>query len=106
MIFSALYFRFVSVIHITRLRPHEIPNHPLNRRQTPLRQNSDLSKRFNVICPVQTSCEKYSASPVGQIRTISLAVSSPRRGALAIVTNVGTGCGGRGSVGVMRELQG
>src|SRR5258708_38943604 len=29
MIFSALYFRFVSVIHITRLRPHEIPNHPL-----------------------------------------------------------------------------
>jgi hypothetical protein len=30
----------------------------------------------------------------------------PERGALAIVTNVGTGCGGRGSVGVRPIAQG
>jgi hypothetical protein len=32
--------------------------------------------------------------------------SRPKRGALAIVTNVGAGCGGRGSVGRATESQG
>ena len=47
---------------------------------------------------VQPLLQKYSAFAVGQITSRTRAVLSPR-GALAIVTNVGTGCGGRGSVG-------
>src|SRR6478736_5621580 len=42
---------------------------------------------------------------VGQIKTITPA-SCPERGALAIVRNVGTGCGGRDSVGRGRQSQG
>jgi hypothetical protein len=48
---------------------------------------------------VQPFLKKYSASPVGQIKTISPAIPPPLRGALAIVVNVGVGCGGRGSFG-------
>jgi hypothetical protein len=54
-------------------------------------------KRINLICPVQSHLQKYFASRLTQIRSISSAVLS-LRGALAIVTNVGAGCGGRGSV--------
>ncbi|MEH2508155.1 hypothetical protein V1290_006966 [Bradyrhizobium sp. AZCC 1578] len=43
--------------------------------------------------------QKYSASRQTQITGKTPAIPSRRRGALAIVTNVGTGCGGRGSVG-------
>ena len=49
--------------------------------------------------PVQPSFEIFIAFLVGQISSISSRHPVPRRGALAIVTNVGTGCGGRGSVG-------
>jgi hypothetical protein len=51
---------------------------------------------------VQTLCGKYSSWRLTRLKSISLAVSSPR-GALAIVTNVGMGCGGRGSVGVQGD---
>jgi hypothetical protein len=47
---------------------------------------------------VQPLLKKYSAFAVGQIISTTPAILS-RRGALAIVTNVGTGCGGRGSIG-------
>jgi hypothetical protein len=50
-----------------------------------------------VICPVQPCVQKYSTSYLTQITSSSLA-SRSGRGALAIVTNVGMGCGGRGSV--------
>jgi hypothetical protein len=46
---------------------------------------------------VQPLLQKDSASPQTQITLTTPAVLS-HRGALAIVTNVGTGCGGRGSV--------
>jgi len=38
--------------------------------------------------------------------SLHLRASCPARGALAIVVNVGTGCGGRGSVGHEMESQG
>jgi hypothetical protein len=54
---------------------------------------------FNVICPVQSSPKKHSASRRTQISTTTSAVSSLNEGRIAIVTDVGMGCGGRGSVG-------
>jgi hypothetical protein len=60
-----------------------------------LRQKTDFLKRIKLIWPVQSDLRKYFPSPVTQIKSISLAVLS-LRGALAIVTNVGAGCGGRG----------
>jgi hypothetical protein len=53
-----------------------------------LLQNADLPWRINVICPVQSSPQKYSAGPVGQIRGTGLRVLS-HRGALANVINAG-----------------
>jgi hypothetical protein len=53
---------------------------------------------IKVICPVQSPLQKDSASRSTQINLITFAIPF-QRGALAIVTNVGTGCGGRGSVG-------
>src|SRR6266702_3595453 len=52
-----------------------------------------LSNHFSI------SRRDIPVHPVGQIRGITSAVSSLNEGALAIVTNVGMGCGGRGSVG-------
>ena len=48
--------------------------------------------------PVQPPLQKYSASLFGRNSSSDSAIPL-RRGALAIVTNVGAGCGGRGSVG-------
>jgi hypothetical protein len=48
--------------------------------------------------PVQPLSEKYFASGF-QKYVVSFAHPVPPRGALAIVMNVGMGCGGRGSVG-------
>jgi hypothetical protein len=53
---------------------------------------------FNVICLVQPVLKKYASFLLTQITGLSHA-SRPTRGTLAIVTNVGMGCGGRGSVG-------
>jgi hypothetical protein len=47
---------------------------------------------------VQPSREKYSASLKSQINLIDSAVSSLNEGRLAIVTDVGMGCGGRDNV--------
>jgi hypothetical protein len=51
------------------------------------------------ICLSSPLLQKYSAFPVGQIISTGLGHPVPKRGALAIVTNVGAGSGGRGSVG-------
>ena len=60
---------------------------------------TDFARRANHSKSVQPFLEKYSAFPVGQIISTSSPHPVPKRGALAIVTNVGMGCGGRGSVG-------
>jgi hypothetical protein len=65
---------------------------PNTMRDIPIFRNG-----FNPICPVQPRLVKHFASHPGQIISSSLA-SRPGRRALAIVTNVGVGCGGRGSV--------
>jgi hypothetical protein len=51
---------------------------------------------------VQTSRKKYSASQKTQIKLINVAVSSLNEGRIAIVTDVGMGCGGRD--GVVRAI--
>ena len=78
-----------------------------------LRITANLSSRFNVICPtgksdfpVQPFSKKFSTLLVGQIISTSSRHPVPRRGASAIVTNVGTGCGGRDSVGRETKSQG
>ena len=53
------------------------------------------TRRANHQNPVQPPLQKYFRSHPAQITFMS-APSGPERGALAIVTNVGTGCGGRG----------
>ena len=55
-----------------------------------LHQKSDLSRRINVICPVQPRTQKYFCFSEMQISLCGLP-SRPERGALAIVTNVGRG---------------
>jgi hypothetical protein len=71
-----------------------------------------LLKRFNEFCPsgkslnsVQPHLQKYFGFAVGQISASTPAILS-RRGALAIVTNVGAGCGGRGQRQARKRSQG
>jgi hypothetical protein len=48
---------------------------------SPSRENTELPSRFNVICPVQSLREKYSAHPVGQIIFINPPHPNPAGGA-------------------------
>ena len=64
-----------------------------------MRDGAIFSSDFNAIPPVQSSPQKHSASRLPQISTTTAAVSSLNEGRIAIVTDVGMGCGGRGSVG-------
>ena len=50
-----------------------------------------MLSRINVICPVQSHFQKYSASPLTQITSISAAVPPHTEGRFAIVTDVGSG---------------
>ena len=59
-----------------------------------LRIPVDLLSRINVICPVQSCLQKYSAFAVGQITTTT-AASCPTEG-VAQRHQRGAGCGGRG----------
>ena len=82
-------FREVPDTRLARppgLRPHSV-----------LRAKPDLLKRINLICPVQPRSQKHIGFRTTQITSLS-PPSRSERGALAIVTNVGMGCGGRGSV--------
>ena len=47
---------------------------------------------------VQSPLQKYFASPVGQIISTNSRHPTPPEGRIAIVTDAGCGCGGRGSV--------
>jgi hypothetical protein len=64
----------------------------------PLRQNSKLLKRIELIWAVQSCLKKYFAFPVGQIISTDSRHPTPPEGRIAIVTDAGCGCGGRGSV--------
>ncbi len=55
----------------------------------------DLPENYG---PYQSPLQKYFASPVGQIISTNSRHPTPPEGRIAIVTDVGEGCGGRGSV--------
>jgi hypothetical protein len=55
---------------------------------------------------VQSCLQKYFASPVGQIISTNSRHPTPPEGRIAIVTDAGCGCGGRGSVLRATGLQG
>ena len=59
------------------------------------RASANLINQISVMLAVQSRLKKYSATRLKQISNTS-APSCPARGALAIVTDVGTGCDGRG----------
>jgi hypothetical protein len=63
-----------------------------------LREKTDFFKRIKLFLPVQSHFKKYFASPVGQIISTNSRHPTPPQGRIAIVTDAGCGCGGRGSV--------
>jgi CheY-like chemotaxis protein len=67
-----------------------------------LRAQPNLLNAIKLMLSVQSHPKKYSRFRHPQISATNTA-SHPSRGALAIVTNVGMGCGGRGSVGRERD---
>ena len=74
----------------------------MSRCAQALRPNTNFSNQINPIPPVQPHRKKYSPSGSRQISSI-IAPSHPlHEGRIAIVTNVGMGCGGRGSIGRVR----
>ena len=70
-----------------------------------LRQCAIFPSNFNLICPVQ-SRRKNIPLRADPNHPYNSGHPVPGRGALAIVTNVGAGCGGRGSVRRERCSQG
>jgi hypothetical protein len=60
-----------------------------------MRVEEKFSCRIKLICPVQSSPQKDSRFQPTQITSISPAIPSRFEGRIAIVTDVGTGCGGR-----------
>src|SRR5450631_6900 len=68
--------------------------------------SSDLPDGRFVERGVQPCSQKYFASMVGRNISMSLAIPSHTEGRFAIVTDAGTGCGGRGSVLRAMGLQG
>ena len=62
-----------------------------------LRAQANFLNQINLILPCPASAGKIFRFRQTQITPTTPAIR-PRRGALAIVTNVGAGCGGRGSV--------
>jgi len=57
-----------------------------------------LAQQLQSDLPRPVSCEEIIRFAATPNQSYKPAIPSQRRGALAIVTNVGTGCGGRGSV--------
>ena len=71
-----------------------------------LREKTNFLKRIKLFLAVQSHSQKYFASPVGQIISTNSRHPTPQEGRIAIVTDVGEGCGGRGSVERAMGLQG
>jgi hypothetical protein len=63
-----------------------------------LREKTDFFKRIKLFLAVQSHLQKYLPSPVGQIISTNSRHPTPPEGRIAIVTDAGCGCGGRGSV--------
>ena len=63
-----------------------------------VRARRKLLNKINVIWVVQSPLQKYFTSPVGQIISTNSRHPTPPEGRIAIVTDAGCGCGGRGSV--------
>jgi hypothetical protein len=61
-----------------------------------LRDQRNLLNGINLIWVVQSFAQKYSGSLLTQITCISLAIPAHTKGRFAIVTDVGSGCDGRG----------
>src|ERR1039458_9895728 len=59
------------------------------------RLKSNLSRRIKLICPVQSSMQRYSASFFAQIIFTTEVIPLLHEGRFAIVTDVERGCGGR-----------
>ena len=57
--------------------------------KNPVRAKTDFLNAFNVIWPVQSSRQKYSASFSSQIKSISVAIPSHSEGRFANVTDAG-----------------
>jgi hypothetical protein len=83
-----------------------MPTFSLNDDGIVVRAQQKLLKRINVIWVVQSLLQKYFASPVGQIISTNSRHPTPPEGRIAIVTDAGCGCGGRGSVLRATGLQG
>jgi hypothetical protein len=83
-----------------------MPRFSLNDDGIVVRAQRKLLKRINVIWVVQSPLQKYFTSPVGQIISTSSCHPTPQEGRIAIVTDAGCGCGGRGSVLRATGLQG
>jgi hypothetical protein len=64
-----------------------------------MREKTNFLRPFSVMLPVQSPAQKINRFALAPNQHYNLRYPGPRRGALAIVTNVGAGCGGRGSVG-------
>ena len=75
-----------------------LPKNGFNFEPCRLRQKSNFFNQINVIWVVQSLRKKYFCFSEVQISLHDLP-SRPERGALAIVTNVGAGSGGRGGAG-------
>jgi hypothetical protein len=77
-----------------------------NHGRRPLRVEEKFCFSFSLFLPVQSPLQKYFASPVGQIISTNSRHPTPPKGRIAIVTDAGCGCGGRGSVLRATGLQG
>ena len=78
----------------------------LNRRIDNKTGSSDLPVGRRCNFPVYPPLQKYFASPVEQIISTNSRHPAPPEGRIAIVTDAGCGCGGRGSVLRATGLQG
>jgi uncharacterized membrane protein YjjP (DUF1212 family) len=78
-----------------RLDPRRSGLRGAQRASPGMRVEEKFSCRIKLICPVQSSSQKDSGFPPPQITSISVAIPSHFEGRIAIVTDVGTGCGGR-----------
>ena len=56
-----------------------------------VRLTTNFSNPIKLMLPVQSSCQKYFASRLAQIKSINPAVLFPLEGRFAIVTDVGSG---------------
>ena len=81
-----------------------------DRSQQDARKAESIRSNFlnpiDMICPVQPSLQKYTSSRRPQISPTSQPVPARQEGRIAIVTDVGSECGGRGSARYADKIAG